>query len=121
MTTIQATRAPVPDDCNLLAENVWYVGNIPFEMLGFIPAWVDASDTSMCDQINDNYGHGGGWRDFDGFDVNPLSGDMHFPGDPVTIPIAAYRSANEVLWFYRYSWVSVKNLDSGEIRVARID
>lgn len=49
--------------------------------------WIDVDDpTPLWEQVDRNYGHGGGWRDFDGFEILAGSGDepfsMQYPDDP---------------------------------------
>lgn len=131
MVVVEVTQMHVPSDYRDAARNVWYLGDtLPME-LGFIPAWIDpTAEMSAVDQIDQNYGHGGGWQDFEGFVVNPLSGVMSYPGDPAQKPIAMIHTDwNEVVWMYHHGWVTV--LDYGptggdeyaapKIRTARID
>ena len=106
--------------------DVWAVntdrGNA--DMLGFIPLWVDGlpEGVSPCDAIHENYRHGGGWQDFDGFTYNDETLALEYPGDPAVEPFAvgAVRPPYVVL-MYPHSWVCVLNIEDDSYRVARID
>lgn len=102
---------------------MWQVDIRYFDMLGFIPAWVEGQkdDETLVDCIDRNYGHGGGWKDFDKFNVDTFSGHMEYPGDPVQKPIAKYETKDETLWMYAGSWITVLDKSTGKTRTARID
>jgi hypothetical protein len=108
-------------DANM--EGAWAVDNrYGPEVLGFLPMWVTAdAETSMIEQIHENYSHGGGWHDFAGFVVDHDTGAMHYPGDPIQWPIALMVGETEVLWLYPGSWVTVMRRDTKICRTARID
>lgn len=90
------------------------------EHLGYIPWFLDdENEKPAAEQINDNYGHGGGWRSFKGF---KHIGDhkLQYPGDPAYVPLAECKLRNETIVFYQHSWVAVFQED-GTFDVARID
>lgn len=102
---------------------VWVVDDMGAGFwLGYLPEWVTANpEVSIVDEIHNNYAHGGGWHDFEGFTVDPDTGAMSYPGDPVQMPIALFRSDTEVMWLYSGSWVTVYDDYSETFRTARID
>lgn len=99
------------------------------ESLGLIPLWLSTENpASAVDQINANYAHGGGWRDFKGFFVNQLDGlldplkwRLKYPGDPAYHPIGCARLRDEVVVMWPHSWATVHNLSTETFRCARID
>ena len=96
--------------------------NYSCEVLGLLPLWVSVDATpSMIDEIHENYGHGGGWQDFKGFNVDIETGAMTYPGDPVQYPIAMMVGDSEVIWLYSGSWVTVMDRATKLCRTARID
>ena len=122
--TVEFTQYGVPRDWRKALQNIWHLdARVSPEWLGAIPAWVHGAndERSMVDMIHQNYSHGGGWIPFDGFHVDPVSGDMTFDGDPDTVAIGIFRTEHEVLWFYPHSWITVKDIKTGEHRTARID
>jgi len=99
---------------------------INIEALGMIPAWIDPNqEDPLWYQVHENYAHGGGWRDYDGFTVERGSGGRRYvlshAGDPDMREIARLQTASEVLVMFPYSWVLWQNLDDGETKIARID
>lgn len=102
--------------------------------VGFIPEFLSEEDPrSAVEQINQNYAHGGGWRDLpvggsEGFSLAP-TGLLLFPGDPALVPLAEASlhggicepdATGELIIVYTNAFVAVKRAD-GSYRVARID
>jgi len=96
------------------------------EAWGFIPEMLsDTNPKPLWEQIDDNYAHGGGWVDFDGFKI--LSGGesepfvIQYSGDPKSYEIGRAFSEKECLALFEYSFVLWRNLETGETKIARID
>lgn len=92
-----------------------------FDALGYIPDWISAdSSEPVSKQINDRYGHGGGWRPFGGLTLNKSNNTLNFPGDPPMKPIAMAVLHGETILFYPHAWVLVLQKD-GKFEASRID
>jgi len=93
------------------------------EAWGFIPHMISPhADEPMWEQIHLNYGYGGGWNDFIGFDVTVNSDDlyqMQYPGDPPYIERDRFVIDDETLVLFDHSWLLWVKGD--EHRVARVD
>jgi hypothetical protein len=90
------------------------------ERLGFIPLFLDEDDPRPAkEQINEKYGHGGGWRPFSGFELLD-NGDLQYPDDPPTRRLATGYFRDEQISFYEHAWLVIKQPD-GNWEVARID
>lgn len=98
-------------------------------LFGMIPHMLNpASDEPMWQQIHRGYSHGGGWRDFEGFDVSKAPDNkyrLHFPGDPAYDEIGRIRFGSQMIVLFQYDWVLWMSLnidgDMVEYKVARID
>lgn len=95
------------------------------EDLGLLPMFLtDENPAGAVEQIDSNYGHGGGWQDFDGFKLtNHEEGEsarLEYPGDPALWPMASTKLRDETVILFECSWVAVVQPD-GKFRVARID
>lgn len=96
---------------------------------GLIPMMLNpASDEEMWKQIDRNYAHGGGWRDYDGFTVvKQDNGKYHLQhsGDPDLKEIGRIRFGSQMIVLFDYSWVLWMSLnidgDMVEHKIARID
>src|SRR5215472_4998188 len=82
-----------------------------FEMLGYIPTFLDVDNPLLAaQQIDRNYGHGGGWTPFDGFilldDLN-----LKYPGDPPNRLLFKAHLRDEKLFFYEHSWFRIEQPD----------
>lgn len=87
--------------------------------LGYIPQFLNEDDPrSAIEQIHQNYISG--WNEFKGFEVNPETGRMKYPGDPAYTPIAKAKFHDETLYFYQHAWFTVIKAD-GSIHTARLD
>jgi len=90
------------------------------EMLGFIPQFLNEGDTRPAkEQLDSNYGHGGGWSTFTGMTMLP-NGNLSYPGDPPYELLAETRLRDEVIRFYNYAWVAIIQPD-GSFEVSRMD
>jgi hypothetical protein len=90
------------------------------EMLGYIPGWIHEDDSRpIKEQIDNNYRHGGGWYNFQGFTMAE-NGNLHYPGDPPTLLLFEAKLRDETIRFYQHSWVAIVQKD-GSFEVARID
>jgi hypothetical protein len=115
----------------------FYQGDLPWvapsidhmEQIGIIPAFLsDADPRPAIEQFNDNYAHGGGWHDFNGFELhdwNPLThavGDAYlsYPGDPPYPELARCVLHDELVIVFAHAWVAVARKDE-TYRIARLD
>lgn len=95
---------------------------------GLIVQFLEPSDiTPMWKQIDRNYQHGGGWRDFDGFEVGQRGDEftLTYDGDPpyeergrITFRDTV-TDEEELLVIFDSAWVLWKKGD--EHKIARID
>lgn len=93
------------------------------EVVGFLPQFLDENDPrSAVEQIDTAYQHGGGWRDFKGFELTGKGGKLFlkYPGDPPMRELSRATLHSESLIFFESSWLAVIQAD-GSYRVARID
>ena len=92
-------------------------GDHDIEELGFLPEFLDEDDPrSAREQFNANYV--GGWNPFPGFTMEDNT--LQYPGDPPLIPIGYTTLRDEVILFYPYAFVMVKQPD-GTFEAARMD
>lgn len=90
------------------------------EHLGFIPLWLsEANPKPARQQLNDAYGHGGGWQPFKGFRLDDSNG-LSYPGDPTLMPIAEMQVRDELVLMYEHSWVAIIQPDRS-FEVCRMD
>jgi hypothetical protein len=90
------------------------------EYLGLIPEFLSVYDPRPAkEQINENYQHGGGWRDFKGFTVNP-DNSLQYPGDPPMKLLIEGKLRDETLRLYDASWFSITD-SNGNFSVCRLD
>ena len=94
------------------------------DVVGLIPHFLDENDPrSAIEQIDAKYQHGGGWRDFKGHKLEG-GGDkpytLKYPGDPITHELSRATLRDEVLVFFKYSWLAVIQTD-GSHRIAKLD
>ncbi len=91
------------------------------EALGFLPGFSDEDDPRpLREQLDGNYQHGGGWRPIKGFELEPLSAALTYPGDPTMHPFAAGIVRDETILFYPYALVLVLQKDE-TFEVCRMD
>ena len=91
------------------------------EHLGFLPSFLDDDNPAPAkQQLNDNYGHGGGWSPFKGFTFSPGTFDLCYPGDPPQKLVAETYLREEHILLYDCAWVVIIQPD-GSWEVARMD
>lgn len=89
------------------------------EHLGFLPSFLSLDDPrSAIEQFAANYWPG--WKTFEGFAVDPLTGNMTYPGDPAQKPLAMTEFRGDRIYFYDHSWVTVIQKD-GRVETCRMD
>ena len=90
------------------------------------------SEHNARQAIDVNYGHGGGFQPFSGFQFNFENGVMSYPGDPDLHPMMVMERWGptvdeddpepvEHIFFYKHAWVAVARLDKKQVEIARID
>ena len=96
-----------------------------YEDLGLIPAFLNTFDPRpAAEQIHEHYAHGGGWRPFQGFELDDTNSDplrwmLTYPGDPSLLALAYSRLREETIVLFTYSWLLIVTHSSWQI--ARID
>lgn len=90
------------------------------DMLGLLPGMLDENDERPArEQFNAHYQHGGGWRPFNGFELNAdLS--LSYPGDPPMRALACTKLRDEMIVFHDCSWVTILQ-PNGDHETARMD
>jgi hypothetical protein len=89
------------------------------EWLGFLPQMFSDMDPRPArEQVNANYGHGGGWRPFAGFTMT--EDGLEYPGDPVMGLVAETRLRDEVIRVFESDWVVIIQPD-GSWEASRMD
>jgi hypothetical protein len=88
--------------------------------VGIIPLWLHEEDPRPArEQLNSNYGHGGGWQPFKGFKLL-RNHSIQYPGDPPLQPLAIMRLRDEMIAVYPHSWVMILQKD-GSHEICRMD
>ena len=91
------------------------------DLLGYIPQFLSLDDPRCTkEQLNENYGHGGGWRPMEGWTLNPVNHLLKYPGDPAMAPVAIAQLRQEVVIMYPHAWVVILQQD-GSFEIARLD
>ena len=80
----------------------------------------DEDPRPAAEQFSDRYSFGGGWRDFDGFLLDPDKLTLKYPGDPAYKPLAMMRLREETILIYHHAWVCIVQPD-GKYSVSRMD
>lgn len=93
---------------------------------GFIQFWLSAEDeTPFWEQVHKEYGHGGGWKDFEGFKV--LSGSLdepfmiQYPADPICMEMGRIWRDGEMLVMFQHAWVLWWDMVNNTTKIARLD
>jgi len=90
------------------------------EMLGYVPDFLNDQDPRPAkEQIDANYGHGGGWNSFPGFTMLP-NGSLSYPGDPPIPVLAETKLRDETIRFYEHAWLAIIQPD-GSYEISRVD
>ena len=85
--------------------------------LGFLPAFLNEEDPRPAgEQFNTNYV--GGWNPIPAFTMKDYT--LQYPGDRPLIPIGYTTLRDEVILFYPYAFVAIKQHD-GSFEAARMD
>ncbi len=101
---------------------IWYMKHPQAtpEMLGFIPEFLNEDDPRPAkEQIDSNYGHGGGWHPLPGWTMLP-DGNISYPGDPPCLLLAETKLRDETIRVYQYAWMAIIQPD-GSFEIARLD
>lgn len=86
----------------------------------YLPHFFNEADPStVFEQLHTSYVHGGGWHPFKGFTMNPINGDLGYPGDPIQKPVAKAIFREHVIYVYRHSWVAVT--EGTSFQICRMD
>lgn len=89
--------------------------------LGYLPGFLSEADPRPAkEQIDENYAHGGGWRPFGSWKLDPRTLTLRYPGDPPMRPLAVTRLHNEHIYFYEHAMLLILQAD-GSFEVARVD
>lgn len=88
---------------------------------GYLPGFLSEEDPRPArEQIDANYQHGGGWRPYRGFTMDPQTYVLSAPDDPDLAPIAYSRLRSETLYLYPYEWLAIVQPD-GSFEVSRVN
>lgn len=100
----------------------WYLKpNVPEEAVGLLPLiFQDWDPRPAKEQAAERYAYGGGWFPFTGFEMNPETKAITYPGDPSHHPIAHTQLRDETIYLYPHSWVAVVQKD-GSFEIMRMD
>ena len=90
--------------------------------LGHLGGILLSSDTRpVKDQLDDRYGHGGGYNPFPGFKLDRMTMSLKYPGDPLMRPAAMAEIGDEKVFFYAVgSWLLILQPDESYV-VTRVD
>lgn len=110
-----------------LLSNKWHPEDA-VNMLGYIPEFLSVADPRPAQQqLHENYAHGGGWNDFQGFKLHgggDEGGDeeysLEYPGDPAYHEVGRAKLRAETVVVFQHAWVAVIQPD-GSHRIARMD
>ena len=89
--------------------------------IGLVTMMLNPADKSRtaAQQLDDGYGHGGGWRPFNGFKMLE-NGNMKYTGDPETQLLWEAQFNDETIRVYENAWFAVVQKD-GSFEVCRMD
>ena len=95
-------------------------GGVP-DNVGLLATMIDEANTNKAaKQFDDNYQHGGGWRNFTGFKLDTETMELTYPGDPPMLPVAMTTLRDETIYVYPYAWVVILQPDQS-FEVSRMD
>jgi hypothetical protein len=90
------------------------------EHLGFIPEMLDERDPRPAQQqLDAGYQHGGGFDPFVGFTLH-ADNSLTYRNDPPLRPLALTLLRDELIVYYRHSWVAIIQPDRRFV-AARMD
>jgi hypothetical protein len=88
--------------------------------VGEIPNFLDVDDPRpAAEQFQERYVYGG-WRPQEGFTAINGTPILQYPGDPPLEPIACMALREELIFVYRYAYVSIFQKD-GSFEACRMD
>jgi hypothetical protein len=91
------------------------------DLVGYLPTFASESDPrKVAEQFNETYAHGGGWSPMQGWNFEPQSGAITYPGDPPLHPVAAMMCRDELILVYEHAWVAIVQEDRS-FEIARMD
>lgn len=91
----------------------------PFDVLGFIPSFIDENDPRPAkEQINEKYVSG--WNKFDGFELDFGRMQLRYPGDPPMNVRAMCLFRHETLVLFDHAWFVIIQPDA-TWEAARLD
>jgi hypothetical protein len=101
------------------------INNPPYrleDIVGLIPYGLDENNTkSATEQLDDSYGHGGGWcRTDPKWTMNMEDYSIKYPGDPKMKPWAIASLRDETICVYESAWVAVIKPDR-TFEISRMD
>jgi hypothetical protein len=92
-----------------------------FDEVGLIPGMLDPLDPRKAvEQLHAGYSHGGGWRAFHGFTMDPETHVIRYPGDEPLAPRAMILFREESIFIYPCAWVAVVQPDKS-FEICRMD
>jgi hypothetical protein len=93
-----------------------------YDMCGMIPEFLsEYNERSAREQLDQAYRHGGGWRPMKGWNFEPESKAIKYPGDPEMYPVAMMElHEKEMIYVYPHAWVVIVQPD-GSFEIARMD
>lgn len=93
---------------------------VTWDHVGMIADWLSPSNSASArDQLDQAYGHGGGWQPFKGFSLRP-DNSIKYPGDPSMKPIAEMQLRDELILQYEHAWVAIVQPDRS-FEICRMD
>ena len=92
------------------------------EELGLIPSMINMfSEDDVATQLDNNYQHGGGFRNQEGFTYSHDDNDsMSYSDDPPMYPIAKFVAGSETVFVYPHAYVAVIQEDETHV-ISRMD
>jgi hypothetical protein len=97
---------------------IFYHPRCTIEHWGYIPLFLNEGDPRPAkEQFDDRYQ--AGWKPFIGFTKDDQDG-LHYPGDPIQLPVSEIQFRNERILLYQSSWVCIIQPD-GTWEVCRMD
>jgi hypothetical protein len=117
--------ALVPPDPNEMRQAVWMLSRwahdhrYTYESLGFIPQFLHTDDARPAKvQIDENYAHGGGWRDSPG--PWRIRDEMLHSDDAKYHLVATAHLHGDEVQLFESGWTAIIHAD-GSYEVARLD
>jgi len=91
------------------------------DYLGYLGGFLVLEDERpAAEQINERYGHGGGWFPMKNWVMDPITFKIQYPGDPPLRYVASTNLREERIFLYPHGIVTIVQPD-GTFQTARID